>query len=78
MGFQPPPKKGWAVNRTIGGVEYMFKKEREKSVFLYSCSHRLLDGAKTIEGCTGFYSERDLTPDEAVRLRQFDHFIGRN
>jgi hypothetical protein len=61
--------------KEINGTTYLFKKAREKRFFLYNCQRRSADGY--VSGSSGFYSDRDLTPEEIEQLPQFDQFIGR-
>ena len=74
IGFQAPenPDKTW--EKQINGRVYTFTKTREKEgVFIYGCELRGKDGGSR----TGFYSPRDLTPEEIEQAPQFDHFVGR-
>jgi hypothetical protein len=61
---------------TIGDATYIFTKKRHnETIFLYSCERSIPSGEKG--PYTGFYSDRDLQPDEIEKLRQFDNVIGR-
>lgn len=74
IGFKAPenPDKTW--QKQINEKTFTFTKTREKGgVFAYGCG---LVG-KDSQSWTGFYSPRDLTPEEVEQLPQFDHFIGR-
>jgi hypothetical protein len=61
--------------KRINGMTFTFKKAREKSLFLYNCRCESRWEGFRSEGSTGFYSERDLTPEEVERLPQFATFI---
>lgn len=77
LGFHhgAPKSKNLTFEQVIGGTTFVFKKEQVKSFFLYNCRCRTVHGTLTAEGSTGFYSERDLTREEIVRLPQFENFI---
>lgn len=78
LGFHhgAPINKNLTFEQVIGGITFVFKKEQAKGgIFLYNCRCRTAHGPLTSEGSTGFYSERDLTREEMVRLPQFEGFI---
>jgi len=62
--------------KQIDGQTFTFKKTVErKGLFLYGCQCRSEDGSITTASATGFYSDRDLTPEEIEKLPQFIAFI---
>jgi len=72
IGFGKPdnPDKTW--EREINGLNFIFRKAREKEgLFLYRCGRRIESGSSE----TSFYSDRDLTPDEVEQAQQFAAFI---
>jgi len=74
QGIPENPDKTW--EKQINGQTFIFKKALErKGLFLYGCETRSADGSATTASKTGFYSERDLMPEEVEQLPQFAHFI---
>lgn len=71
-----PENRDKTWESTILGITYMFTKKRHNErVFLYGCQRRTASGEAG--PYTGFYSDRDLDPEEIEELRQFDNVIGR-
>lgn len=73
-GIPVNPNKTW--EKEINGRTFSFKKTlQRKGLFIYNCQRREDYGSITTASSTGFYSERDLRPDEIERLPQFADFI---
>ncbi len=73
-GIPENPDETW--EKEINGQTFTFKKILErKGLFLYGCQCRSADGPATTTSKTGFYSERDLKPEEVEQLPQFSVFI---
>jgi hypothetical protein len=68
-----PADRNRTWQKEIQGVTFVFEKFPEKAgLFRYTCKHHA-DGS---DSSTGFYSERDLTPEEVERLPQFSSLLG--
>jgi hypothetical protein len=73
-GIPENPNKMWETQ--INGRTFSFKKIlQRKGLFIYNCQCREEHGSISSASSTGFYSERDLMPDEIERLPQFADFI---
>ena len=77
MGFThgAPENSNLVWEKDINGVTFIFKKTQEKSLFLYHCRCESKWEGLRSAGSTGFYSERDLAPEDVERLPQFAEFI---
>jgi hypothetical protein len=71
-----PENRDKTWEKQISGQTFIFKKAlQRKGLFLYGCEIRSADGSSTTASKTGFYSERDLKPEEVEHLPQFANFI---
>ena len=78
IGFQHgiPESQTKTWPKQIHGRTFVFKKaEERKGLFLYNCRYDGEDQRFVTAASTGFYSERNLTPEEVEVLPQFASFI---
>ena len=73
-GIPEDPDRTW--EKEIAGRIFTFKKKQERTgLFLYNCQCRGEHGGILTASSTGFYSDRDLAPEEVEQLPQFATFI---